>query len=226
MGTETLERVADPGRELGQPALDALAGVPQLRVEADAIEIPRHGADVGGDRHPVVVEHDDDRRALPPGLVNRLEGDAAGQRAVTDDRHDIALLAMATPHRLLDPHGVADRGGGMAGAHDVVLGLEDRAERSQPLVLADRRQLVPAPGEDLVRIGLVAHVPEDLVLRRVEHRMQRDRELAGPEVGAEVAANLADGVDDVLPDLLCDLLQLLLGEVVEVLRVLDSLQEV
>jgi hypothetical protein len=90
----------------------------------------------------------------------------------------------------------------VAGAHDVVLGLEYRAERRQALVLADRPQAVAPAGEDLVGIGLVADVPEDLVARGVEQAVQRDRELAGPEVGAEVAADLADHVDDQLAHLL------------------------
>ncbi len=69
-----------------------------------------------------------------------------------------------------------------------------------------------------MRIGLVADVPEDLVARGVEQRMQRDGQLAGAEVGAEVPADLADGVDDVLAHLLGELVQLLLGERVQVLR--------
>ena len=88
----------------------------------------------------------------------------------------------------------------------------DRAERREALVLADRRELVAAAGEDLVRVGLVADVPEDLVARRVEQRVQRDGELAGAEVGAEVPADLADRVDDVLADLLGDLGELVLVE--------------
>ena len=95
----------------------------------------------------------------------------------------------------------------MARAHDVVLGLVDRAERGEALVLADGRQLVAAAGQDLVRVGLVADVPEDLVARRVQQRVQGDGELAGAEVGAEVAADLPDRVDDVLADLLGDLLR-------------------
>ena len=91
VGPEPLERGADPGRQLGQPALDPLAGVPQLRVQPDAVEVPRHRADVGRDRHPVVVEDDDDRGPLAAGLVDGLEGDAAGQRAVADDRHDVTV---------------------------------------------------------------------------------------------------------------------------------------
>ena len=69
-----------------------------------------------------------------------------------------------------------------------------------------------------MRVGLVADVPEDLVARGVEQRVQRDRDLAGAEVGAEVTADLADGVDDVLAHLLRDLLQLLVVEAVQVLR--------
>ena len=76
-----------------------------------------------------------------------------------------------------------------------------------------------------MRVGLVADVPEDLVARGVEQRVQRDRDLARAEVGAEVAADLADRVDQQLADLLRDLLQLLLGEAVEVLRAVDAVEE-
>src|SRR6185295_3424255 len=97
--------------------------------------------------------------------------------------------------------------------------------RGQALVLADRRQLVAAAGEDLVRVGLVPDVPEDLVLRGVQQRVQRDRDLAHPEVGAEVAADLADRVDDVLAHLLGDLLELVLRQDVEVPGAVDRVQK-
>ncbi len=204
-----------------EAALDVLARVPELRVEADAVEVAAERADVGRDRHAVVVEHHHDRRAEAAGLRDRLERDAAGHRAVADDRHDVAVLAVAAAHRLLDADRVADRGRGVAGAHDVVLGLEDRAERREPLVLADRRQLVAAAGQDLVRVGLVADVPEDLVARGVEQRMQRDRDLDRAEVRAEVPADLTDGVDDVVAHLVGDLLQLVVAEAVQVLGLVD-----
>ena len=223
---EALEGGADADRELRQPALDARARVPQLRVQADAVEVARQRADVRRDRHAVVVEHDDDRRAEAAGLADRLERDAAGHRAVADHGDDLAVLAPARlAHPLLDPDRVADRGRRVAGAHDVVLGLGDRAERREPAVLADRRELVAAAGQDLVRVGLVADVPEDLVARRVEQRVQRDGELAGAEVGAEVPADLADRVDDVLADLLGELGQLLVGELVQVLGAVDAIEQ-
>jgi hypothetical protein len=91
-------------------------------------------------------------------------------------------------------------------------------------VLADRVQPVAAAGEDLVGVGLVAHVPQDLVPRGVEHGVQGDGQLARTQVGAEVAADLADRLDDQLADLLRHLLQLVVGQAMEVGRAVDAVQ--
>ena len=76
-----------------------------------------------------------------------------------------------------------------------------------------------------MRIGLVSDVPEDLVRRGVEQAVQGDGDLARAEVGPEVAADLADRVDDVFADLLRDDLQFLIGEVVEILGLVDPLEQ-
>ena len=113
----------------------------------------------------------------------------------------------------------------MARAHHVVLGFRYRAEGREAAVLTDRGQLVAPAGEHLVRIGLMADVPEHLVARRVEQRMYGHRDLAGAEVGPEVATDLADRVDDQLADLLRDLLKLLVGEALEVGGAVDVVEE-
>ena len=216
---------AQPQRQLGQPVLDPLAGVVEARVEPHPVEVARERTDVGRDRHAVVVEDDHDRRLQASGGVQRLVSDAAGQRAVADHGGDLAVLADSLAHRLFEADRVTDRGRGVTGAHDVVLGLEDRAERGQAVVLADCRQRLAAAGEDLVRVGLVTDVPEDLVAGRVEQAVQGDGQLAGAEVGAEVTADLADRVDYVGAHLLRDLLQLLVVEVVQVGGGIDPLQQ-
>ena len=222
---EALDPAAEAEREPRQPLLDVLAGVEPARVQPDPVEVVGERADVRRDRHAVVVENDHDRRVEAARVVQGLVGDAAGQGAVADHGDDLAVLADPAAHRLLEPDRVADRGGGVAGAHDVVRGLGDRAERSEAAVLADRGEAVLAAGQDLVRVGLVADVPEDLVPRRVEHAVQRHRQLAGAEVGAEVAADLADRVDDQLAGLLRDLLELRVVEPVQVGRRIDLVEE-
>ena len=225
LGADALDLPPEAERQLGQARLDLLAGVVQARVCAQALKRARERADVRRDRHAVVVEDDHDRGLQAAGVVQRLERHPAGERAVTDHRDDLAVLADPVAHRLLEPDGVADRGRGVAGAHDVVLRLEDRAERGEALVLANRLEPVAAPRQDLVRVGLVADVPEDLVPRRVEQRVEDGGELAGAEVGAKVAADLADRVDDQLAHLLRDLGELLVAQAGEIGRAGDRFQQ-
>jgi hypothetical protein len=222
---EPLDPLADARRQPGERLLGLLARVVQLRVEAHAVEIARQRAHVRGDRHPVVVHHDHDRHAEAARVVERLEGHAAGERAVPDDGHHAAVLGGAPSHRLLDAHCIGHGRGGVARAHGVVLRFRDRAERRETPVLADGVEAVAASREDLVRIGLVAHVPEDLVARRVEERMDGHRHLAGAQIGAEVPADLADRVDDQRADLLRHLLELVVVERLEVVRAVDLVDE-
>ena len=76
-----------------------------------------------------------------------------------------------------------------------------------------------------MRVGLVTDVPEHLVARGVEQRVNRDRDLARAEVGAEVAADLADRLDDQLAYLLRYLDQLLVVQALQVGRAFDSVDE-
>src|SRR6185436_4052836 len=112
----------------------------------------------------------------------------AREGAVADHGNDLAVGPDAPAHGLLDADRVQDAGRGVAGAHDVVLRLVDGAEGCDAAVLANRGELVAPAGEDLVRIGLMADVPEDLVARRVEQGVDRDRDLARAEIRAEVTA--------------------------------------
>ena len=116
---EAVRLLADGG-DAGDAALDVLAQTGERRVEADAVEVELQGAHVGADRHLVVVEDHDQRRAQVPGLVERLEGDAAGERAVAEHADDVAGAFAGELGGLDEAEPVADGGGGVAGADDVV----------------------------------------------------------------------------------------------------------
>ena len=85
----------------------------------------------------------------------------------------------------------------MADAERVVLALLAPRERREAVLLLDRGDAVAAAGEDLVRIALVADVPDQAVVRRVEQVVQRDGQLDHAEAGAEMAAEVADRFDQV-----------------------------
>ncbi len=89
-----------------------------------------------------------------------------------------------------------DRGRRVGGAEDVVLGFRAVREAGEPAVLADRRRAVAPARQHLVRVRLVAHVPDEEVARGVEHVVQGHRQLDRAEARSEVSAGLRDRVDD------------------------------
>ena len=97
----------------------------------------------------------------------------------------------------------------MRGAERVVFALGALGEAGQAAALAQRADAVAAAGQDLVRIGLVADVPDQPVVRRVEHVVQRHRQFDDAETGAEMAAGLGHRVDHFVAQFVGELLELL-----------------
>ncbi len=83
----------------------------------------------------------------------------------------------------------------MRGAEGVVFALVALGEAGDAMQLAQRAHAFAAAGQDLVRVSLVAHIPHDAVVRRVEHVVQRDGQLHRAQIGRQVAAGLGDRVE-------------------------------
>jgi hypothetical protein len=208
--------LAADGRDLGDPVLEVFAQPCEGRIEADAVEVELQRADVGADGHLVVVDDHHQRRAQVAGLVERLEGDPARQGAVAEHADDVAVVLPGDALGLDESETVADRRGRVAGADHVVRRLAPVREPRQASVLPDRAEAVAASREQLVRVALVAHVPDDLVFGALQHAVQGHGELHRPQAGGEVAAGLADAGEDGLADLVCEQREFSLGELSEV----------
>ena len=107
------------------------------------------------------------------GVVQRLEGHPRGRAAVADHRHRARSLAAAR-RRLGHAERGGDRGAGVPGAERVVgaLGAAQEAARTVGVLHAEEGRA--PPGERLVRVALVADVPDQPVARRVEDVVERD----------------------------------------------------
>ncbi len=96
----------------------------------------------------------------------------------------------------------------MSGAEGVVFALGPLGEAGQAPAGAQGADAVAPAGEDLVRIGLMADVPDQDVARRLEHMVDGDGKLDHAQPCAQVAAGLGDGVDGLGPKLVGQLAQL------------------
>ncbi len=82
----------------------------------------------------------------------------------------------------------------MRRAERVVFAFRTLGEARQPAALAQGLDPVPATGQDLVGIGLVAHVPDQAVARGVVDIVQGDGQLDHAQAGAQVPAGDRHGV--------------------------------
>ncbi|MPN32657.1 hypothetical protein SDC9_180137 [bioreactor metagenome] len=113
----------------------------------------------------------------------------------------------------------------MCRAEGVVLAFGALRKARQAAHLAQGRHALAAAGEDLVRIGLVAHVPHDAVARRVEHLVQRHRQFHGAEVGRQVPAGLRDALQHERPQFIGQRLEFRAREPTQIGRIIHGVQQ-
>ena len=160
-----LDRVADH-RHAGQQFLD-LGLQPGVEMgRAQPVERFGQSADPGANRHLVVVQDDDQILLQSAGVVHGLEDDAAGKGAVADHGHDASVFLR--PQQIvaaLHAQGGADAASGVAGHEQVVFAFGRVGIAHQPALGPHRVELLVAAGEHLVRVDLMAGVPDQAVAR-------------------------------------------------------------
>ena len=179
-----VQRRADQ-RGAGQRGLDVVQHVLVALGDPDRGQVLGQAADRRLVGPAVVVDDHDQPGVLGRGdVVQRLPGHAAGQRAVADDGDHGPVRLAAQLVRLGQAVGVGQAGGGVRVLHQVMLGLGPARVAGQPAALAQRAELREPAGQQLVHVGLVAGVEDDLVLGRVEDPVERDGQLDHAEVRA------------------------------------------
>ena len=83
----------------------------------------------------------------------------------------------------------------MRGAERVVFAFGALGEAGQAAALPQGADAVAPAGQYLVRIGLMAYIPDQTVARRVEHVVQRDGQFDDAEPGSEVTAGHRNRAD-------------------------------
>ena len=113
----------------------------------------------------------------------------------------------------------------MGGAERVVIALGALGEAGQAAAGAQRADAVAAAGQDLVRIGLMADVPDQAVARGVEDVVQRRGQFDDAKAGAEMAAGDRHRIDGFLAQFVGDLPDLFHLEPAQIFRRADGIEK-
>ena len=221
-----------------EPALDGPAeaavaqAVPDLGLETVVAGAGGHLDEVVAQRAAivvygmVVVVQDHEQVGLGHArIVHALERQAAGEGAVADDG-DHLLRPALQPGRFREAECGGNGGGGMPHPEGVVLAFADAGETADPARSAYVPEGLPAAGDDLVGVCLVAYVQHKLVGGGVEHVMHAHDEFDGPEAGGEVSRVAGATLHHVGTDLPAKLFELRDGKALDVGRAVDLVQDI
>ena len=113
----------------------------------------------------------------------------------------------------------------MAVLDEVVFGLGPARVPGQAPALAQRGEVLRPAGQHLVHVGLVTGVPDQRILRALEHPVQSDGQLYCAEVGTQVPPGAGDGMHEKTSDLVSQRRQLCGVETTDVLRAVNALKQ-
>ena len=155
-------------------------------IRTNAVQISGHAADIFRNGHIVVVQHDDEILLHAGSIVQTLIGHAAGQGAVSDHGNHCEFLVLNVPC-LRDAQSCRNRCGAVSGIKAVKGALRTLREAAHAAVLPKAVEIVLSPGENLVGIGLMPHIPHDLIRRQIQGQIQPDGQLHHTQVRCQMS---------------------------------------
>ena len=161
------------------------------------------------DGDAVVVEYHQHVGTRLACVVEGFESHAACHRAVADNSYVVAAVVALQMRRHRHSQRRRNGGGGMSRAEGVELALLHFRETADAAVGAYGVELAFAACEYLVRIGLMAHVPHQLVVGSVEHIMQSHSKFHHPESRSQMPGMGGEDLHYIASQVGTELLQLL-----------------
>src|SRR5258708_10119310 len=190
------EMAAD--RQFGEGLADIVLQAVVGRGGGDIGEIFFQGDDVGVDAHAIVIQDDQQVGIRYSGVIHAFEGQACRHRSVPDDGYGLTVRLAVVFGRHRHAQGRADVGGRMPYAKAVILALAAFGKSAQAIIFTIAAEIIAAPREDLMPVGLVAYIPYQLIIGSIEDVMEGHREFDHSQAGCEMASMNTDGVNDIL----------------------------
>src|SRR6478735_337143 len=111
----------------------------------------------------------------------------------------------------------------MSRAEAVVLTLRPLGESRETATLTQRPNPFAPSGQNLMRIGLVADVPDQAIVWGVEDIVESNGELDDAEAGAQVATRYRDRADRLVAQVVGNFLQVFLVDAAKIGRRSDRI---
>ena len=187
------------------------------RVRNHAVQVLAEPAHVWRNAHPVIVQ--DDGHVLLGGahIVERFVRHTARHGTIANDSNHV-IVTVETVTRNSKAKSRRNRSRSMPGTEAVIDALVPFEEAGNTALLAQSIETVVAAGQQFVHVRLVPHVPDNLVVGRIEHIVKRKSQFHNAKARSQMTAMLGHLPNNGLANLRSQTVQLLDGAMFQVLR--------
>ena len=113
----------------------------------------------------------------------------------------------------------------MSRVEHIAVALLSLGKAAEAVELPEMVKAFPASRQYLMGIGLMSHVPDDLILRQIQRKVQRHGQLHRSEIGAQMTSRNADLADQEISYFLRKLAIVLPPYLLDIVRLLNGLQQ-
>ena len=146
-------------------------------------EIGRHRPHRRGNGHIIIIQNHNQITVRRTGIIHRLISHASRHRPITNHGNHVIIPALQIArHR----HAITsrNRSRGMARAKGVKFRFAAFGKARQTAFLPQAAHAFTPAGQNLMRIGLMPDIPNQLIFRGVKHIMQGHSQLNHTKTGA------------------------------------------
>ena len=187
--------------------------------QPDPGEVFRHRTYRRVDRHRVIVEYDQQLPLDQSEIIERLKGCAVNDTGIADYRHDFIGAVCCVLRRLFfafssqlfaESHSDCrcDRSARMPHGKRIVITFGGIGKTADPVRAAKTPEFIFSSCNNFMCIALMPDIPEQLILLKIEHAVQRQRQFHYTQIACQMPAGLTDRFENKLAYFLRQGLQL------------------
>ena len=182
------------------------------------------GPHIGRYGHGIIIQNHDKIFLCVACLVEPFKGQTGSHGAIANHGNDPAFFSFKG---LCRGNTQPSRYGGTAVSRikSVVRAFFPLGKTADTAVGPQRVKAIPSARNQFVGIGLVAHIPYDLVFRGIKYVVQGDGQLHNAQTGRQMAPRLRHGLHNFLPDFSSERFQFLQVQFFEICGAVDGLKK-
>ena len=171
---------------------------------SDAVQILRDTTHIFRNGHIVIIQYNNKIGFQIGSVVQGLISHAAGHGTITDHGYN-GMIGSRNITCFYQPQSCRNGGRAVSCIKGITITLLTFWESTHSAELTQTGETLSSSGQQLMGIRLMSHIPDYLVVRKIQKQMECHSQLHSSQIGTQMSTRHTDGLNQKLSYFLCQL---------------------